>query len=450
MSSHSRRRFLGHVVGGVGASVAASASVPALLRAEDCSPFIPGFDLALETRVGMDRLRKAASLLAPGAAADEDFWGLVKDAFPVREGLIFMHAANLCPSPVSVQLRVFELTRDVDRDASSNNRRKFGQLREDARAALARFLGAGADEIAIVRNTSAANATVVNGLDLGPGDEVVLWDQNHPTNSTSWDVRAERYGYTVKRVGTPPHPTTAQELIDPFLAAMTARTRLVSFSHVSNISGVMLPARDIVAAAHARGSLAMVDGAQSFGCLEVDLHDIGCDFYTGSAHKWFVGPKEAGVLYVRREVQPDLWATHVGVGWTNAVQGGARKFENLGQRDDAAVSAVATAVEFHETVGTDKIEARVRELAAALKDGLADRLPGTDFHTPRDPALSGGVVVFLPPDMNAREALSALYTDHSIAGGAMGGDFTGIRLCPHMYNTLADVEKVLDAIASLA
>ena len=125
---------------------------------------------------------------------------------------------------------------------------------------------------------------------------------------------------------------------------MTSRTRLVSFSHVSNASGVMLPARDLVEVAHSRGALALVDGAQSYGCLEVDLHDIGCDFYTGSAHKWFMGPKEAGVLYVRGEVQADLWATHVGVGWANAVQGGARKFDNLGQRDDAAVSAVGTAV----------------------------------------------------------------------------------------------------------
>ena len=449
MSSQSRRRFLGHVARGV----VATASVPSLLRAEEPADLASSLSADLfssEARHRMDRLGRAAMQLGPADAADEDFWRLVKGAFPLREGLILMNAANLCPSPISVQQRVFELTRDVDRDASSNNRRKFGQLREDARAALARYLGADADEIAIVRNTSAANATVVNGLDLGPGDEVLLWDQNHPTNSTAWDVRSARYGYTVKRVSTPPQPTTAQELLDPFLAAITSSTRLVSFSHASNISGVMLPARDIVEVAHSRGALAMIDGAQSYGCLEVDLHDIGCDFYTGSAHKWFVGPKEAGVLYVRGEVQADLWATHVGVGWANALQGGARKFEDLGQRDDAAVSAVGTAVEFHEMVGTQRVDARVRTLAAALKDGVADRLPGTRFYTPRDPALSAGVVVFLPPGLNPREALNTLYTDHAIACASRGGDFTGIRLCPHIYNTLAEVEKVVDVIASLA
>ena len=449
MSSQSRRKFLGHVAEGV----VASASVPSLLRAEERADLAGSLSADLfsaEARHRMDRFTRAAIRLGPAEQAEEDFWRLVKGAFPLREGLILMNAANLCPSPISVQQRVFELTRDVDRDASSNNRRKFGQLREDARAALARYLGADADEIAIVRNTSAANATVVNGLDLGSGDEVLLWDQNHPTNSTAWDVRSARYGYTVKRVSTPPQPTTAQELLDPFLAAITSRTRLVSFSHASNISGVMLPARDIVEVAHSRGALAMIDGAQSYGCLEVDLHGIGCDFYTGSAHKWFVGPKEAGVLYVRGEVQADLWATHVGVGWASALQGGARKFEDLGQRDDAAVSAVGTAVEFHETVGTQRVEARVRTLAVALKDGVADRLPGTRFHTPRGPALSAGVVVFLPPVLNAREALNTLYTDHSIAGAPRTGDFAGIRLCPHVYNTLAEVEKVVDAIASLA
>ena len=110
---------------------------------------------------------------------------------------------------------------------------------------------------------------------------------------------------------------------------------------------------------------------------------------------------------------------------------------------------MVTAVEFHETLGKARIDARVKELAAVLKDGLADRLPGTRFHTPRDPSLSAGVVVFLPSGVNPREALDTLYTEHNIAGAGMGGDFTGIRLCPHIYNTLAETKKVADAVASL-
>ena len=443
MSNYSRRNFLGHVTGGM----AASLSSPELLRGEDlCFP-ITGSNLESESRFRMDRLRRATENMGANNLADENFWELVKGMFPIRENLVIMNAANLCPSPLTAQQRVFELTKDVDQDASSHNRKKFNRLREEARTALARYLGADIDEIAIVRNTSAANATVVNGLDLGPGDEVLLWDQNHPTNSTAWDVRAERHGYTVMRLSTPAEPITEQDLLDPFIKAMTDRTRIVSFSHASNISGVRLPVNDIVKMVHSRGALAMIDGAQSYGCLEVDLHNIGCDFYTGSAHKWFLGPKEAGVLYVRNEVQADLWPTHVGVGWANAVQGGARKFENLGQRDDAAVSAVGTAVEFHETVGTKRVEARVKELAAVLKKSLASQLPEVRFHTPLDPELSAGVVVFLPDGINAREALNTLYLDHEIAGASMGG---GIRLCPHIYNTLEDIEKAVYAISSLA
>ncbi|SVC44952.1 uncharacterized protein METZ01_LOCUS297806, partial [marine metagenome] len=160
MSSQNRRSFLGHMAGGF----VASASAPAVLRAEDFLLPIT-YDLASEGRVRMDNLRTSAARLDSWEEADENFWQLVKDVFPLREGLTIMNAANLCPSPISVQQRVFELTRDVDRDASSHNRRKFGQLREEARAALANFLGADANEIAIVRNTSAANATVVNGFD---------------------------------------------------------------------------------------------------------------------------------------------------------------------------------------------------------------------------------------------------------------------------------------------
>ena len=443
MSSQSRRSFLGRVAGGV----AASTGVPSLLRAEEVTDHYTAVDLFSPAATSrMDRLCTAACQLGADEVGDEEFWRLVKAVFPLRDGLILMNAANLCPSPISVQQRVFELTRDVDRDASFNNRGKFGPLREEARAGLARFLGADPAEIAIVRNTSAANATVVNGQDFGSGDEVLLWDQNHPTNSTAWDVRAERYGYTVKRVTTPAQPKTSDELLDAFVASMTPRTRLVSFSHVSNTSGVHVPAKAIVEAAHARGALAMIDGAQTYGCLEVNLHDLGCDYYTGSAHKWFVGPKEAGVLFVREAVQADTWATHVGVGWSRALEGGARKFENLGQRDDAAVSAVGTAVEFHEMIGTARVEARVRELAAALKDGLAERVPGTVLHTPRDLELSGGVVVFSPPDVDAREALDTLYEDHAVAGASQMG---GIRLCPHVYNTLAEVDRVVDALGSL-
>ena len=433
-----RRDFLNNAVGGV----VLSSAIPSYVNPG--SRDLAGTKLLRESE-SQEILNKISSL----KLADESYWRLVKEAFSLKPDLLLMHAANLCPSPISVQNQLLDLTLDVDQDASAQNRRKFSGFQDRSRTMLARFLGADPSEIAIVRNTSAANATVVNGLDLGPGDEVLLWDQNHPTNSISWDVRAQRYGFTVRRVSTPLNPQSQGDLTAPFKDALTSRTRLISFSHVSNISGVRLPAAQLCQLAHTNGSLAMVDGAQSFGSMEVDLHSIGCDFYTGSAHKWFLGPREAGVLYVNESMVEHLWATHVGVGWESAVRSGARKFEVLGQRDDAAVAAVATTVRFHETVGKQRVAERVSELASALKDGLGARIPGTHFHTPSSAEFSGGVVVFLPPGSDARELVTALYEEHGVAGAAMGGAFTGVRLCPHIYNTMEDVEKVIEAFTQI-
>ena len=378
---------------------------------------------------------------------DEEFWELVKRQFPLSDDLILMNAANLCPSPFPVQETVFELTRDIDRDASFQNRAKFGGRREAAREALARFLGASPDEIAITRNTSESNNTVLNGLSLAPGDEVVLWDQNHPTNSLAWDVRAERWGFEVKRISTPRLPTTEAELVQAFASAMTPRTRVVAFSHVSNVSGVALPATALCRMAAERGAVTLVDGAQTFGSRQVDVHAMGCDFYTGSAHKWFVGPKEAGVLYVRESRIPDHWASIVGVGYDGGPESGARKFDNLGQRDDAAVAAVETTVAFHEAIGTALIEERVRALAAGLKSAVVERIPGTTFHTSDVPERSLGVVVVVMPIENHGEVYQRLYDEHGIAGAPRGGEFPGIRFCPHIYNTMAEVERVADALA---
>lgn len=453
--STSRRRFLSRI----GGAVVASAGLPTALgahvsgRPRPSSRAGPGRWPTIELpndRPGFGTLETLRRTLGSQSLRDEVYWRIVRRQFPIRDDLVLMNAANLCPSPRPVQERVFELTRDVDRDASFQNRGKLGGLAQTSREALARLMGADVDEVAIVRNTSSANATLVNGLELGPGDEVVLWDQNHPTNAVAWDVRAQREGFTVKRVSTPPAPTTAAELLAPFAEAMTPRTRVVSFSHVSNVSGVGLPAAELCRIAHERDAFAMIDGAQTFGALDVDLHALGCDGYTGSAHKWLVGPKEAGLLYVRREWHDRLWPTHVGVGWGSAREDGARKFEVLGQRDDAAVAAVATTVEFHELIGVEAVETRVRQLAARLRTRLSERLPGVRFHTPAEPELSGGVVIFqLPGVDNHREAYGRLYEEHGIAGASAGGGFDGIRLCPHIYNTLEQVERAVDAVAAV-
>lgn len=426
-----RRRFLKQMLGGAGAA----AVLPTEIMAERKSYFAS--------------LRKSAGRFSPDNAGNEKFWTLVKENFSIRESLIMLNAANLCPSPYPVQQMVFRLTRDLDSDPSSINRKKFSDLRERARSALAAYLGADSDEIAITRNTSEGNNMVINGLTFKPGDEVVIWDENHPTANIAWDVRAERYGFTVKRVKVPKKFESTDELIKPFQAALTKHTRLMCFSHVSNLSGIALPAKKICSMAQEHDVLTHIDGAQTFGSQVVDLHDIGCDFYTGSSHKWFIGPKEVGVLYVRKERMEGMWPTIVGVGYPGAIKKGAQKFETLGQRDNSRVAAMGKTVEFHNSIGRARIENRIRSLASAFKSELKKRIPTVKFHTPLEPELSLGVVVFSAPGIDLSQALDTLYHNHNIGCAVFGGDLAGIRMCPHIYNTMEEMERAVHAVSQL-
>jgi isopenicillin-N epimerase len=402
---------------------------------------------------GTGLIPKTASGTKPGLpwpvapVHDEAFWTQIKAQFPVRPGLIMMNAANLCPSPYPVIDTVNALTRTIDEDASFQSRSRFGPLHQDARAQIAAHIGALETEIAITRNTSESNNTVVNGIDLEPGDEVVLWDQNHPTNRLSWEVRAERLGFTIVEISTPENPTTKQELVDLFAAVTNSRTKVISFSHVSNVNGIQMPAREICSFARGRGILTHLDGAQSFGALALDMHEIGCDFFSGSSHKWFLGPKEAGLLYVRTERIEQLWATHVGVGYGRALQNGAQKFDNLGQRDDACVAAMGTAADLHASISPIEVEARIKALVAALREGISSNVPGVRFTGPEDPGLRGGVLVVVPPHERGGEMFNQLYQEHNIAVAPRG---TGVRLSPHVYNTMEDVERVVRAVEQLS
>jgi selenocysteine lyase/cysteine desulfurase len=222
---------------------------------------------------------------------------------------------------------------------------------------------------------------------------------------------------------------------------------VLALTHVSNVSGLRLPVRELCETAHRRGLFVHVDGAQTWGALHVDLRQLGCDSYAASAHKWLMGPKEVGLLYVRKERIAEIWPNVVAPGWGSKVEPavrGARKFESLGQRDDAALAAIATAVEFHVAVGPARIEARVYELASALKAGLKEA--GAELVTPLDPALSAGVCVLRVPPGKGTLVYNKLYEEHGIAGAATGG----LRLCPHVYNTREHVERAVRGVKALS
>lgn len=391
-----------------------------------------------------------ASLIPTLAKADtisgDMYWELVRHQFIFPETAIPMNSANLCPSFQAVADKVAELTRIVDYDVSLNNRAQFNDRLSSSRAKVAAQIGADPDEIALVRNTSEANSVITNGLDFKPGDEIVLWDQNHVTNNEAWDIRARRFGLKIIRVTVPRKPESAEQVVELFAKACTDRTKAVSFTECSNVSGLKLPAKQIAAMARGKGIHCHVDGAQSWGASVLNLHDMGCDTFSASAHKWFMGPKEVGILYVRKGLAPSIWPNTIGYTGEIKVElnlENAKKFETLGQRDDAAIAAIADTADIHSQIGTARIEARIRELATQLKQGLKGL--GATLVTPEDPAMSSGVVIIEVPKDNQKTVVDTLYAKYGIAASSSGG----LRLCPHIYNTQAHIDRALEGVASM-
>ena len=354
-----------------------------------------------------------------------------------------LNAANLCPSPARVLETVVEYTRRLDSKPVPSYRSEIGGGKERTRARLADFLRVTPEEILITRNTSEANNWVSNGLDLGPGDEVLIFSDNHPSNNRAWKAKGERFGYSVREVQqVNPHPGHDYYL-DAFERAITPNTRVMTFMHLSNTAGDLFPAKELCALARERGIITLVDGAQSFGLLDVDLSDIQPDFYSGSAHKWPCGPKETGVLYVNSRMHESFWPSSYSA-YTGRT-GLSRTHEGMGQRDTPALHTFGTQIEFLQAIGQQEIEARSRALATQLIEGLG-AIDGVHMWTSSDADLRGAVVTFRPGELNPREVIAALEEDGIVAAARGGADRTGIRFSPHFYNMEVDIERGIEAI----
>jgi selenocysteine lyase/cysteine desulfurase len=356
-----------------------------------------------------------------------------------------MNAANLCPMPSSVTTAHARYAQALDLSLSSASRHSVEALKEDARGRLAVMLGTSADELAIVRNTSEANNTIVQGVPLEAGDEVVLWDQNHPSNSVAWDVQASRLGATVRRFSIPTDTRSIDEVVDLFVAAVGNKTKVVSFTHISNITGFKIPAAEVCAAVRKRKSdiHIHVDGAQTWGAVDIDLGAIEADSFSGSAHKWFMGPREVGLLYVRESHVDRIWPNIVSIPWGRTEDDapkGARKFDALGQRDDAAIASLGDAASFHEAMTPAGIEERSTMIAGLLRTRLKDL--DVKFVSSLNPAFTSSIVILNVSRENARTLPGLVYEESGIITAATGG----LRMSPHVYNTEDHVDRVVAAI----
>ena len=376
---------------------------------------------------------------------DERFWTSVREQFLMPPNLSVMNAANLCPSPAPVLEAMYRSTKDMDADPSFDNRQKMSTGKENARRLLAEFLRVTPEEIVITRNTSEANNIVSSGLDLKPGDEVVIFADNHPSNNAAWLQKSKRFGYAVTVIAQPnPHPG-ADYFVDAAKKAMTSRTRVLAFTHQTSTAGDVLPASELCKVARERGVLTLVDGASALGFIDVDLSAMQPDFYSGSSHKWPCGPKEVGVLYVNARAQTSIHPSIISA-YPGAI-GVSRTLEAMGQRDEPAIIGFAESLTFQTKIGRKVIEERSRSLSQALIAGLR-RIDGVQLWTHPDPARSGAVVTFRPGNLDIPKLSAAFYRNDRIGCATRtGSDRPGIRFSPHIYNTMAEIDRAVAATA---
>lgn len=387
----------------------------------------------------------AGDILPAGPSAGEPFWKSVREQFVMPPDLAVMNAANLCPASRPAAEALSRESKSVDTDPSPTNRARLMPEKEATRVALAEFLRVTPDEVIITRNTSESNNMVSNGLDLKAGDEVLLHEDNHPSNLVAWQEKAKRFGFSVVVVPQKnPHPG-AEYYVEAFTKAITPRTKVMSVTHLTSTVGDIMPAKELAALARSRGILFLLDGAQSFGLLDVNLADIQPDFYSGSAHKWPCGARECGVLYVNKSAQAKLWPS-VYSAYPGAV-GFSKTFESFGQRDEATMIAMHEALTFQAKVGRAAIEKRSRDLTTQLMAGLA-KIPGITNWTSPVAERRVAVVSFVPGTLDANKLATALYTNDRIGITTRGGkDRPGIRVSPHFYNSPAEVDKLVAALA---
>jgi len=367
------------------------------------------------------------------------------ETFGFSDNKVPMNAANLCPMLSSVVAANAQYAASLDLDMSSANRKRIEALKETARSRIAEMLGASADELAIVRNASEANNVIVQGLPLDAGDGVVLWDQNHPSNSVAWDVRAARSGCQVSRFSVPTSTGSVDEVAKLFAQAVDSKTKVVSFTHISNITGFRLPAAEVCAAIRKKKSDVHIhiDGAQTWGVADFRMDQVDCDSYSASAHKWFMGPREVGLLFVREKHIGRIWPSIVSIPWSEAADQpppGARKFDAFSQRDDAAIASLDDAAIFHEKVTPAGIEQRSVLIANRLRDGLREL--GVPFVSSLDPNFTSSVIILQAAGDDGSKLVNEVFKNSGIITAATGG----FRMSPHVYNTEDHVDRVVAAV----
>ena len=398
----------------------------------------------------MNRVLEATTAVADRSpadvAGDESYWREIQQAFTLDRTIINLNNGYTCPSPRVVHEA---LKRYLDMSNQAPIYYMWNLLEpnvETVRRKLAAEAGCDPEELAITRNASEALQICQLGIDLQAGDEVVTTNQDYGRMLDTWDQRARRDRIVVKKISFPVPTTDLAELTKRIEQAVTPRTKVIHICHVTNLTGQLFPVRDIARMARQRGIQTIVDGAHAFAHFPFALRDLECDYYGTSLHKWLLAPVGTGFLYVRRERIETLWPlTPANASKTKDI----RKFEEVGTHPAANHNAIAEALAFHQTIGTERRAARMRYLT----DRWASRLekhPRVKILTSRLAGQSWGLANISLQGVDTTKAYETLWAKYRIITAAIKhAEYEGLRVTPNIYTTLQEIDMFSDAVEEI-
>jgi isopenicillin-N epimerase len=404
-----------------------------------------GATLALQSRL-LEAVTSPLPPLPPDPlfqTDEEAYWTQVRQQFLIPADEVYLNNGTVGSSPRPVLQAIFKGYEETERmdqaDPEDYPIWGYGPWNE-FRDPLAEFVGCNRDELALVRNSTEANSYIANGIDMKPGDEVLMSDQEHPGGEHPWNLRAKRYGVVVKKFQLPKPVKTPADVMNRINDALTPRTRIIFVSHITTVTGVVLPVKEICALARSKGILSAIDGAHTTGMMNLNIRELGCDMFASSPHKWLQAPKGSGYLYVRDEVQDRVWNTIVTEGWDDPKLK-AERFQRIGSSNVPALYGFREAIRFARLLGIERIEKRHRKLADYILGEMIKR--GAESWTSPDPAMRCGIATVNVPPLKRMELETWLWKTKKIR--IRGGEPSKLRLSTPYYLLKADIDRFLAA-----
>ncbi|MFL6529280.1 MAG: aminotransferase class V-fold PLP-dependent enzyme [Chthoniobacterales bacterium] len=424
-----RRDFLSLAGKGLGLAALSSATVASLLR-------------------NIEAATKTVAHLSPEeAAADEDYWAIIQQAFTVTRGIINLNNGGVSPSPRIVTEALVRYQWQQEDATAYTMWQILEPQSETIRTGLAQLFGCDREEIAITRNASESLETLLIGMDFKSGDEILTTTQDYPRMLTTLRQREKREGLKLNLIQIPIPPKRLDEITAAFEKGITDRTRLILIAHQINITGQITPVKAVCEMARARSIETIVDGAHSFAQFDFKQTDLGCDYFGTSLHKWLYAPKGTGMLYVRRDKIEKLWPMMAA---ESKQATDIRKFEEIGTHSAAPKLAIGEALLFHQGIGGKRKEARLRYLSRYWMNQLKD-LPKIRFNTSFEPNQSCAIANVQIEGTNPEAVAKYLFDKHHIFTVAiMHEEFQGLRITPNVYTTLSELDRFCEVMTLIA